>query len=157
MSRGRQETVKTITNVQTFSYLYTFMIFIRQVLHMNKENQIEENLIEQLNGLKYIHRPDILDRKSLEQNFKTKLEALNRVRLSDSEFLRLREEIIQPDVFKTSKLLRERQYHITGQSVLSTQVDASGQVDISGLQDGVYIVRCLGSDGTSGVSKIIKQ
>jgi type I restriction enzyme, R subunit len=77
---------------------------------MSKENQIEENLIEQLKGLKYTHRPDIVDRKTLEQNFKTKFEALNRVRLSDNEFLRLREEIIQPDVYKASKLLRERQY-----------------------------------------------
>lgn len=77
---------------------------------MSKENQIEESLIEQLKGLKYTHRPDIVDRKTLEQNFKTKFEALNRVRLSESEFLRLREEIIEPDVFKASKLLRERQY-----------------------------------------------
>jgi type I restriction enzyme, R subunit len=77
---------------------------------MSKENQIEENLIEQLVGLKYTYRPDIVNRKTLEQNFKTKFEALNRVRLSDSEFLRLREVIIEPDVFKASKLLRERQY-----------------------------------------------
>lgn len=77
---------------------------------MNKENQIEENLIEKLKGLKYIHRPDIVDRKTLEQNFKSKFEELNRVHLSDNEFLRLREEIINPDVFLASKLLRERQY-----------------------------------------------
>ena len=77
---------------------------------MTKELQIEENLIEQLKELKYIHRPDIVDRKTLEQNFKTKFEALNRVRLSESEFLRLREEIIKPDVFAASKLLREKQY-----------------------------------------------
>lgn len=77
---------------------------------MSKENQIEENLIEQLKGLKYTHRPDIVDRKTLEQNFKTKFEALNRVRLSDNEFLRLREEIINPDVYSASKLLRERSY-----------------------------------------------
>jgi len=77
---------------------------------MSKENQIEENLIEQLKGLKYTYRPDIVDRKTLEQNFKTKFEALNRVRLSENEFLRLREEIINPDVFTASKLLRERQY-----------------------------------------------
>ena len=77
---------------------------------MTKEFQIEENLIEQLKELKYIHRPDIVDRKTLEQNFKTKFEALNRVRLSESEFLRLREEIIKPDVFVASKLLREKQY-----------------------------------------------
>ncbi len=77
---------------------------------MTKEYQIEENLIEQLKELKYIYRTDIVDRKSLEQNFKAKFEALNRVRLSESEFLRLREEIIEPDVFSASKKLRERQY-----------------------------------------------
>jgi type I restriction enzyme R subunit len=77
---------------------------------MTKEQNIEQNLIEQLKGLKYTHRPDIVDRKTLEQNFKTKFEALNRVRLSDSEFLRLREEIIEPDVFKASKKLREQQF-----------------------------------------------
>lgn len=77
---------------------------------MSKEYQIEEKLIEQLKGLKYIYRPDIVDRKTLEQNFKEKFQVLNRVRLSDSEFLRLREEIVNPDVFVASKFLRERQY-----------------------------------------------
>jgi len=77
---------------------------------MTKEYQIEENLIKQLTELKYIYRPDIVDRKTLEQNFKTKFEALNRVHLTENEFLRLREEIINPDVFAASKLLRERQY-----------------------------------------------
>lgn len=77
---------------------------------MSRENEIEQNLVRQLTELKYIHRPDIVDRKSLEQNFKTKFEALNRVKLTDNEFLRLREEIINPDVFAASKLLRERQY-----------------------------------------------
>jgi len=77
---------------------------------MTKEYQIEENLIAQLKELKYTHRPDIVNRKTLEQNFKVKFEALNRVRLSESEFLRLREEIIEPDVFAASKKLRERQY-----------------------------------------------
>lgn len=77
---------------------------------MSRENQIEESLIKQLTELKYSYRPDIVDRKTLEQNFKTKFEALNRVRLSENEFLRLREEIINPDVFAASKLLRERNY-----------------------------------------------
>ena len=77
---------------------------------MTKEYQIEENLIKQLEELKYVHRPDIVDRKTLEQNFKAKFEALNRVRITESEFLRLREEIINPDVFVASKFLRERQY-----------------------------------------------
>ncbi|MDD4821661.1 MAG: type I restriction endonuclease subunit R [Bacteroidales bacterium] len=77
---------------------------------MSKEYQIEENLIKQLIELKYNYRPDIVDRKTLEQNFKTKFEALNRVHLTESEFLRLREEIINPDVFAASKMLRERNY-----------------------------------------------
>jgi type I restriction enzyme R subunit len=74
---------------------------------MTKENQIEESLIGKLTDLKYTYRPDIVDRKTLEQNFKSKFEALNRVHLSENEFLRLREEIINPDVFASSKRLRE--------------------------------------------------
>jgi type I restriction enzyme, R subunit len=77
---------------------------------MDKEYQIEEKLIRQLTELKYNYRPDIVDRKTLEQNFKTKFEALNRVHLTENEFLRLREEIINPDVFAASKMLRERNY-----------------------------------------------
>ena len=41
---------------------------------MNKEHQIEENLIKQFTELKYNYRPDIVDRKTLEQNFKAKFE-----------------------------------------------------------------------------------
>jgi len=77
---------------------------------MIKENTIEKNLIKQLTELKYTYRPDIVDRKTLEQNFKEKFETLNRVRLTDNEFARLREEIISPDVFTASQKLRERQY-----------------------------------------------
>lgn len=77
---------------------------------MTREKQIEEELIEKLQSLKYNYRPDIVDRKTLEQNFRSKFEALNRVHLSESEFSRLREDIINPDVFVASKLLRERQY-----------------------------------------------
>lgn len=77
---------------------------------MSKEKQIEDNLIVQLKGLKYVYRSEIVDRKTLELNFRQKFEALNRVRLTDSEYSRLREEIINPDVFEASKLLRERQY-----------------------------------------------
>ena len=42
--------------------------------------------IEKLRGLKYTYRPDIRDRAALEQNFREKFEALNRVRLTDGEF-----------------------------------------------------------------------
>jgi len=77
---------------------------------VRNENQIEKNLIDKLEELKYTNRPDIVDRKTLEQNFKTKFEALNRVTLSENEFSRLREDIIKSDVFEASKFLRENQY-----------------------------------------------
>lgn len=82
----------------------------QNILIMIKEFQIEDNFIKQLIELKYNYRPDIVDRKTLDQNFKAKFETLNRVSLTESEFLRLREEIIKTDVFAASKLLRERQY-----------------------------------------------
>lgn len=56
--------------------------------------------------LKCAHRPDITDRASLERNFRAKFEELNRVRLTDSEFARLLDEIVTPDVFTASKTLR---------------------------------------------------
>jgi len=37
-----------------------------------------------------------------------KFEALNRVRLTDSEFARLIDEIVTPDVFTAARTLRER-------------------------------------------------
>jgi len=75
---------------------------------MTKESQIEQGLIDKLVGLKYSYRPDIRDRDSLEKNFREKFEALNRVHLTDSEFARLRDEIVNADVFAASKTLRER-------------------------------------------------
>lgn len=77
---------------------------------MQKESRIEQNFIRHLTELKYSYRPDIVDRKTLEQNFRKKFEALNRVTLSDSEFLRLRDEIINPDLFAASKMLRAQNY-----------------------------------------------
>ena len=70
------------------------------------EQQIEEALIEKLVDLKYTYRPDIRDRATLERNFREKFEALNRVRLTDTEFARLLGEIIAPDVFTAAKTLR---------------------------------------------------
>jgi len=72
------------------------------------ENLIERDLIAKLEDLKYTYRPDIRDRASLEKNFREKFEALNRVHLIDSEFERLIDEIITPDVFAAAKILRER-------------------------------------------------
>ncbi|WKJ89938.1 DEAD/DEAH box helicase family protein [Methylomonas montana] len=75
-----------------------------------KENQIEQRLIGKLTDLKYNPRPDIRDRESLEQNFRQKFEALNRVHLTDAEFARLRDELVTADVFTAAKTLRERNY-----------------------------------------------
>ncbi|MGJ1247613.1 type I restriction endonuclease subunit R [Sphingobacterium multivorum] len=77
---------------------------------MTREKQIEEGLVNKLADLKYTLRPDIRDRDSLEKNFREKFEALNRVRLTDAEFSRIRDEIITPDVFVASKRLREVNY-----------------------------------------------
>lgn len=77
---------------------------------MIKEAQIEDLFIKKLEELKYTYRKDICDKNSLEDNFRKKFEALNRVQLTDNEFERLKSEIITPDVFVASKLLRERNY-----------------------------------------------
>jgi len=73
-----------------------------------KESQIEQNLIEKLSDLKYSYRPDIRDREALEQNFRQNFEELNRVKLTDAEFSRLKDEIVSADVFAAAKILRER-------------------------------------------------
>jgi len=72
-----------------------------------REQQIEDDLINKLKELKYSYREDITDRASLERNFREKFEVLNQVRLSASEFARLLEEIITPDVFLASRALRQ--------------------------------------------------
>ena len=71
------------------------------------EDTIEYGFIGTLQGLKYDYRSDITDRASLERNFREKFEALNRVRLTDSEFARLLDEIVTADVFTAAKTLRE--------------------------------------------------
>jgi type I restriction enzyme R subunit len=72
------------------------------------EQQIEQALIEKLGELKYTYRPDINDRAALEHNFRQHFEALNRVHLTDSEFARMLDNIVTPDVFTAAKHLREK-------------------------------------------------
>jgi type I restriction enzyme, R subunit len=74
--------------------------------HVVREDTIEYGFIGTLQGLKYEYRADIRDRATLEQNFREKFEALNRVKLTDGEFPRLLEEIITPDVFTAARTLR---------------------------------------------------
>jgi type I restriction enzyme R subunit len=73
---------------------------------MVREETIESEFIRKLQDLKYEYRADIRDRAALEKNFRDKFEALNRVNLTDSEFARLLDEIVTPDVFATAKTLR---------------------------------------------------
>ena len=75
---------------------------------MTTENDIEQSLLTRLQELKYTYRPDICDREALEQNFREKFEALNRVKLTDAEFARLLDGIISPDAFACAGILRRR-------------------------------------------------
>lgn len=71
-----------------------------------KEEHIEYGFIGKLQNLKYEYRADIRDRAALEKNFRERFEALNRVKLTESEFARLLDEIVTPDVFTAAKTLR---------------------------------------------------
>ena len=70
------------------------------------EQEIETGLLERLKELKYSYRSDINNRSALENNFRARFEDLNRVKLTDSEFARLLDESITPDVFAAAKILR---------------------------------------------------
>jgi type I restriction enzyme R subunit len=72
------------------------------------EKSFEDNFIKRLADLKYTYRSDIKDRQSLEKNFRSHFEELNKVHLTDSEFARLRDEIVNADVYLSAKMLRER-------------------------------------------------
>lgn len=76
--------------------------------HPQKESQIEQHFIRHLEGLGYVYRKDIKNRASLEQNFRSKFEALNQVQLTDGEFERLMGNIVRADVYEASKTLRDK-------------------------------------------------
>lgn len=71
------------------------------------ERELEQVLISKLEDIKYIHRKDIIDRNTLESNFRKHFQELNRVNLTDGEFKRLLDDVITPDVFTAATLLRE--------------------------------------------------
>ncbi len=75
---------------------------------ITSERQLEEAFLAKLHDLKYELRADIRDRSALEANFRVKFDALNRVTLTDSEFQRLLDEIVTPDVYTAARTLRER-------------------------------------------------
>ncbi|MBE0455215.1 MAG: type I restriction endonuclease subunit R [Roseovarius sp.] len=73
-----------------------------------KENELELDLLRKLQELKYDYREDIRDLDALKSNFRFHFEKLNRVKLTDTEFARLLEEIITHDVFAAARMLREK-------------------------------------------------
>ena len=76
------------------------------------ERDLERSLVTKLRDLKYVYRPDIHDRSTLEANFREKFDALNRVTLTDGEFQRLLDEIVTPDVYEAARSLRNREAFI---------------------------------------------
>jgi len=74
---------------------------------MRTEKEIELSFIEKLKDLKYVYRDDIKDRAALESNFRNHFQRLNRAKLSDSEFARLKDDIITPNVYRAARILRE--------------------------------------------------
>jgi len=77
-------------------------------MNIVKEADVEYGFVGKLQDLKYTYRKDIRSKDALELNFRQKFEALNRVKLTDTEFDKLLTEIINPDVFKTSNRLRKK-------------------------------------------------
>lgn len=76
---------------------------------IQSEAQLEQQLLEKLQELKYTYRSDIRDLVSLEKNFREKFERLNYVTLSDAEFRKLLQDNVTADVFTVSKNLRQKQ------------------------------------------------
>lgn len=106
-----------------------------------REQDIEDVFIAKLRDQKYTHRPDIRDRAALEANFRQKFEALNRVRLTDAEFARLLDDLVSPDVFKTSVRLREKNdFEIVHQLRINTDY-SHHRYDVILLINGVPVVQ----------------
>ena len=80
--------------------------------NIQNESDLEKDLVAKLQDLKYEYRPGIRDRAALEANFRNKFETFNRVTLTDSEFQRLLNEIVTPDVYEASRSLRNRETFI---------------------------------------------
>lgn len=72
------------------------------------EDVLEKRLVENVLRLKYVHRPDIRNRASLERNFREKFEDLKRVILTVAEFQPLLDEFVTPDVFTAADTARNR-------------------------------------------------
>lgn len=94
------------------------------------ETQLEEDLITRLNGLGYAS-VSITDESDLLLNLKDKIEELNDIKLSDTEFQRILNILGKGNAFERARLLREKKQHILrddGESLYFMLID---QEDVS--------------------------
>jgi type I restriction enzyme R subunit len=99
-------------------------------LTTQSEQALENNLIKQLTTLGY-ERVGVTDDKALVANFKTQLERLNDVALSDHEYKQILNNINKGSVFNRAKILRDR----------VTYVDGDGETRTVQLLDGIHLER----------------
>ena len=94
------------------------------------EAQLEKDLITRLNGLGYAS-VSIADESDLLLNLKDKIEGLNDIKLSDTEFQRILNILGKGNAFERARLLREKKQHILrddGESLYFMLID---QEDVS--------------------------
>ena len=94
------------------------------------EAQLEKDLISRLNGLGYAS-VSITDESDLLLNLKDKIEGLNDIKLSDTEFQRILNILGKGNAFERARLLREKKQHILrddGESLYFMLID---QEDVS--------------------------
>ena len=77
----------------------------RKMNQIQTEAQLEENLIQRLVGLGYVHIK-ILNNDDLCINLKTQLEKHNKIKLGDHEFTRVLNQLDKGNVFDKAKILR---------------------------------------------------
>jgi len=92
------------------------------------EQVLEDNLIRQLISMGY-ERVHVINDQELVANFKTQLECLNQVSLSDHEFKQILNNINKGNVFNRAKILRDR----------VTYMDGDGETRTVQLLDGINL------------------
>ena len=92
------------------------------------EQVLENNLIKQLVGLGY-EQVKVTDDQELVANFKSQLERLNQVTLSDHEFKQITNAVNKGNIFNRAKILRDR----------VTYMDTNGDTKTVQLLDGLHL------------------
>jgi type I restriction enzyme R subunit len=90
-------------------------------LTTQSEQTLENNLLVQLQGMKY-ERVIITNETALLANLKTKLENHNKVKLTDNEFAKILNHLNKGGVFDRAKILRDRM-HLVRDDNTSTYIE----------------------------------